>query len=113
MVQVRGSHERDKMADSELLEQQQLMIEQLKALIRQRDSDLERKDKELQETNTKLSKMRLQNKAKQAKMSKMEEAKKGQAEEAEKVCVCVCGMSLKSLSIILRGYGGSVVTFSV
>ena len=47
------------------------------------------KDKELQETNTKLSKMRLQNKAKQAKMSKMEEAKKGQAEEAEKVCVCV------------------------
>ena len=75
------------MADNELLEQQQLMIEQLKALIRQRDNDLERKDKELQETNAKLSKMKLQNKAKQVKMSKMEGARKGQVEEAEKVCV--------------------------
>lgn len=59
------------MADTEiqLLEQERL-IEQLKSMIRERDEEMQKKDQELIDVNAKLSKLKLQAKAKQVKEAK-------------------------------------------
>ncbi|CAL1543522.1 unnamed protein product [Lymnaea stagnalis] len=65
--------------DAEMeLEQNQLQIQHLKALVRDRDEALQNKEKELQETNAKMSKLRLQAKAKAAKKTQLSEVKKAQ-----------------------------------
>ncbi|XP_046571680.1 uncharacterized protein MCAP_0864-like [Haliotis rubra] len=66
-------------------EAQQQLVEQLKGMIREREDTIKAKDKELQDTNSKLSKLKLQAKAKVVKMtSQLEEAKKaGEAGDRE------------------------------
>ncbi|XP_012944847.2 putative leucine-rich repeat-containing protein DDB_G0290503 [Aplysia californica] len=73
-------------SDAEMeMEQLQLQIEQLKSLVRERDEALQSKEKELQDTNSKMSKLRLQAKAKSVKKEKaaQQEAKK-ETEAVEK-----------------------------
>ena len=71
------------MADRDTLEEQQLLIDQLKDLIRQQELQLEEKTMKLQESEGKVSRLRLQSRAKKTKMVKadlVETCMEGEAE---------------------------------
>ncbi|XP_013403181.1 uncharacterized protein LOC106168597 [Lingula anatina] len=75
-----GEGQDTSVAASELqdqLDQQNGLISQLKEMIRERDASLKTREKELEETNAKLSKLKLQTKAKAKAAQKDAEAKKG------------------------------------